>query len=81
MINPLIQNLLTNNHVDYDKIKNNLSKQKIFDKGHYDINVIIPVKGRVDFMNPMYQSFKKATKKSNLKITYTIVKISKQNEH
>ncbi len=81
MINHLIENLLSNNYIDYSKLKDNFLNYQIFDKGHYDINVIIPVKGRVEFMNPMYQSFKKASKKSNLKITYTIVEISDQNEH
>jgi predicted glycosyltransferase involved in capsule biosynthesis len=32
-------------------------------------------------MNPMYQSFKNAKKKSNLEITYTVVEISDKNEH
>lgn len=81
MINQSIWNLLTNNHIDYSKLKDNFLKHKIFDEGHHDINVIIPVRGRTDFMNPMYQSFKKAFENSNLKITYTIVEISDKNEH
>jgi len=81
MINPLIQNLLRNNQIDYNKLKNEFHRYEIFDIDYHDINVIIPVKGRVDFMNPMYQSFKNAKKKSNLKITYTVVEISDKNEH
>jgi predicted glycosyltransferase involved in capsule biosynthesis len=81
MIDQSIYNTLINNHIDYDKLKNNFCKYKIFDKGHYDINVIIPIKGRINFANPIYQSFKKAREKSNLKISYTVVEVSTQNEH
>jgi predicted glycosyltransferase involved in capsule biosynthesis len=81
MINQSLHNILINNYIDYDKLKNNFSKCEIFDKDHFDINVIIPVRGRLSFANPTYQSFKKARDKSKLKISYTIVEISDQNEH
>lgn len=81
MINQSLHNILINNYIDYDKLKNNFSKCEIFDKDHFDINVIIPVKGRINFANPTYQSFKKARERSKLKISYTIIEVSDQNEH
>lgn len=81
MINQSILNLLVNNNIDYTTLKNNLSKREIFDNGHYDINVIVPVRGRVNFMAPMYQSFKRASDKTSLKTIYTVIEISDLNEH
>lgn len=81
MINESIYNILIDNYIDYNQLKNNFAQCKIFDKEHHDINLIIPVQGRVTFMNPTYQSFKKAREKSNLKISFTVVEISDKNQH
>lgn len=79
-INSLIKEI-EDKSIDYKKIlEDNVSI--IFDKnGEFDINVIIPVRGRLDFAKPMYNSFAEARKKSDLKISYTIVEYSENPEH
>lgn len=47
----------------------------------YDINFIITVRGRLDFAEPMYKSFKEARIKSPLKVGYTVVEHSDFPEH
>lgn len=81
MINPHFKTLLEIHSINYDLIK----KENLFiihdTETEYDINFIIPVRGRVDFAAPMYDSFLKAKNNTNLKIGYTIVEISDINEH
>jgi predicted glycosyltransferase involved in capsule biosynthesis len=79
MIN--IANKIRTKIIDYKSISdNNVVLIKDSDED-YDINFFIPVRGRVDFAKPMYESFKKASEKSDFKITYTVVEHSEKSEH
>jgi predicted glycosyltransferase involved in capsule biosynthesis len=78
-MNELIK-LLTTNEINYSDVINNCYI-KLFDNEEMDINFIIPVKNRKSFAIPMYDSFLKAKSNSNLKISYTVVEISNDNEH
>lgn len=78
------QNIIdeVNDHLfDYDAIKEKSIIITQDNDADYDINVIIPVRGRSEFAQPMYDSFLKAKEKSDLKITYTISEYSHIPEH
>lgn len=47
----------------------------------YDISVIIPVRGRLDFQAPVYNHLKEAASKSNLNIAITFVEHAHLPEH
>jgi predicted glycosyltransferase involved in capsule biosynthesis len=83
--NPFISELLTDklekSKIDYDKIKENSISLFYNEDSYFDINVIIPVKGRVNFSKPMFHYFCKARENSNLKINYTVVEFSDKPEH
>ena len=77
--NEMFENLLSTNKVDYEYLKEH-SYIKLFDSDiEYDINMIIPINGRVSFLKPLYKSFLTAKNKSNLKICLTVVEISEIN--
>lgn len=81
-LNP--QNIIDeiNDHLfDYDKIKEDSVIIIQNPEELYDINVIIPVRGRTEFASAMYNSFLAAKEKSDLKITYTIAEFSHIPEH
>jgi predicted glycosyltransferase involved in capsule biosynthesis len=78
-MNELI-NLLNSNKLDYSVIKEK-ALFRIFDDKLVDINFIIPVKNRVTFAKPLYESFLKAKANTDLNIAYTMVEISEINEH
>lgn len=79
--NNRFENLLNINKIDYLKIKKE-SYFKLYKKDeYYDINIIIPIKGRKSFIKPLYKSLISSSKKSNLKICFTIVEMSETPEH
>lgn len=47
----------------------------------YDINFLIPVRGRREFAEPMYQSFLKAKGMSSLSVVYTVIEHSVTPDH
>lgn len=66
---------------DYNKIiEDNITIIHNYDE-MYDINFLIPVRGRKDFAKPMYKSFLNAKNNSNLKIIYTVIEHSYISEH
>lgn len=72
---------LYNNILDYDNILNESINIIYNEDIEYDINFIITARGRVNFSNPMFQSFKKACENVNIKIAYTLVEHSEISEH
>lgn len=74
-------NLVKENSIDYEKIHNECVYIIKDSDEEFDINFLIPVRNRLDFAEPMYNSFINAKNKSNLKITYTIVEHSINPEH
>lgn len=76
-----LKKAIEDNKIDYEKLKADsvilLRSPDIL----YDINCIIPVKGRADFSSPMFYYFSKAKQNSDLKINYTIVELSENPEH
>lgn len=72
---------LKNNFIDYDKINRDSIIILYGADETYDINFIVPVRGRINFSKPMYNSFTDANENSPLKVTYTIVEHSELPEH
>jgi len=72
---------INDNIFDYDSVKKDSIIIIQNPDEIYDINVIIPVKGRREFALPMYNSFVAARESSGLNITYTIVEFSDIPEH
>lgn len=72
-----IKNIVDTNRFDvfYKEIK----KKKPFKK--FDISVIIPVRGRIDFVDASLSHLKSAIEKTNLKINITIVEHSINREY
>jgi hypothetical protein len=60
--------------VDYEKVFN-LSKT-ILKKSKSDLSVIIPAYGREGFLEPLVESFKKASSKSPVSVVFTVVEHS-----
>ena len=69
------------NEIDYDDIKKNNTVLIRDLEDFYDVNFIITVRGRKEFSEPMYKSFKVAADKSKLKISYTIIEHSQAPQH
>lgn len=67
--------------IDYNKVKEDSVIIIQNPKSSYDINFLITARGRTDFAQPMYDSFKAAAEKSPLNITYTVVEHSENPEH
>lgn len=72
---------LNKNAVDYDKIHKDSVVILYGADESYDINFIVPVRGRLSFSKPMYNSFVDANENSPLKIAYTVVEHSELPEH
>ena len=72
-----IKNIIDINRFDvfYKEIK----KKKPFKK--FDISVIIPVRGRINFVDASLSHLKSAIEKTNLKINVTIVEHSTNREY
>lgn len=77
----IIINKINNNKIDYKKIKDDNIVIIQNPEELYDINFLITARGRADFAQPMYDSFKAAAEKSSLNITYTVVEHSEIPEH
>ena len=76
-----LKNTFIANPIDYKKIKEDNIVITYYPEEKYDINFIIPVRGRLNFIKPMYNSFKKSAEKSGLKISLTISEHSINPEH
>ena len=76
-----LKNTLIANPIDYKKIKEDNIVITYVPEEKYDINFIIPVRGRVSFLKPMYNAFKKAAENSELKISLTVSEHSFNPEH
>lgn len=74
-------NTFAANRIDYKKIKDDNIVITYNNEERYDISFIIPVRGRTNFIKPMYNSFKKAAEKSGLKISLTVSEHSENPEH
>jgi len=72
---------IKNNTIDYQKIKEDSVILVRDSEEDFDINFIITVRGRLNFSEPMYKSFLEASKKTDLKISYTVVEHSENPEH
>jgi len=72
-----IKNIIDTNRFDvfYKEIKNKKPYKK------FDISVIIPVRGRIDFVDISLSHLKSAIEKTNLKINITIVEHSTNREY
>lgn len=77
--NKIFEDLLENNKIDYDSLRKSSFCKLYNDDIKYDINMIVPVKGREHFLKPLHESFMNASKKSKLKICLTIVEISEND--
>lgn len=74
-------NTFNSNRIDYKKIKEDNIVVTYDDEERFDISFIIPVRGRINFIKPMYNSFKRAVEKSGLKISLTVSEHSENPEH
>ncbi len=68
------------NKINYEEIFKELYFKNI-PKGHFDISVIIPVRGRLEFVEPVYRHLIRAIKASPLKICITYVEHSTLSEY
>lgn len=76
-----LRNTLEANKIDYNKLKEENIVIIQSPEDMFDIAFIIPVRGRVNFIKPMYNSFIKAVEKSGLKISLTVSEHSTMPEH
>ena len=76
-----LSNEIKNKTLDYNKIKDDSIVIIQNPEEAYDINFLITVRGRREFAQPMFDSFKVAAEKSPLSITYTIIEHSENPEH
>jgi len=68
--------------LDYEHIKQENSHILLFDENEeFDINVIIGVRGRKEFLPPLIDSFSEAIKNTNKKICFTILNHASYPEH
>lgn len=81
MIDELFTEELSKNRIDYEKLREDSIFVLYNKEEEYDLNFIVPVRGRLGFASPMYNSFLRAREKSNLKISYTVVECSEIPEH
>jgi hypothetical protein len=72
-----IKNIIDSNRFDtfYKEIKKKKSNKK------FDISIIIPVRGRIDFLNICLTHLKSAINRTNLKINITIIEHSNKREY
>jgi len=74
-------NYINAKKIDYNNIKENNIVIIQDPEKSYDINFLITARGRANFAQPMYDSFKAAADNSKLNITYTVVEHSEFPEH
>ena len=72
-----IKNIIDTNRFDvfYGEIKKKKPNKK------FDISIIIPVRGRINFIEVCLLHLKSAIKKTNLKINITIIEHSNNKEY
>lgn len=76
-----LKNTFLANQIDYQKLKdNNIVIIHTPEEAH-DISFVIPVRGRISFLKPMFKSFQAAVEKSGLNISLTVSEHSKNPEH
>ncbi|MEK6883760.1 MAG: hypothetical protein AABY22_29295 [Nanoarchaeota archaeon] len=68
--------LLKRNAVNYEYLSQ-FSTTNISPR--FDLNIIIPVRGRFRFIDALYQSFLEAKKHTSLNIAFTIAEVSRQD--
>ncbi len=71
-----LKDIVVKNSINYKDIKDDNVFIIKNDDLIYDINFLIPARGRLEFASTMYDSFKAACVNSNLKITYTVIEHS-----
>lgn len=76
-----LEEIVSQNSLNYKEIKDNNVFIIKDDDTIYDINFLIPVRGRTEFASSMYDSFKTACTNTNLKITYTVIEHSDNPMH
>lgn len=68
--------------IDYETIKQENSHLLLFnEEKEYDINVIIGVRSRKEFLTPLVESFKEAIKNTDKNICFTILNHASYPEH
>lgn len=76
-----LRQLIENNSIDYKKVFEENVSITYNDMELFDVSVIIPVRNREDFAEPLYKSFKAAINKSGLKVDFTFVEHSENPNH
>lgn len=76
-----IKELIEKNSIDYKEVLKNNVHVTYNDMELFDVSVIIPVRKREDFAEPLYKSFRTAIDKSGLKIDFTFVEHSENPQH
>jgi hypothetical protein len=80
-LNLLLEKIHTTK-VNYQKIIENSVCVLYCQEKEFDINFVVPVRGRFNFTKPMYNSFCAARNKvSGVSIIYTVVEFSDSSEH
>lgn len=69
------------NKVDYKEVFSNLYFKNLDNLRKVDISVIIPVRGRLNFTEPVFRHLQRARKKSSLNISITYIEHSALPEH
>lgn len=76
-----LKQLIEKNSFDYKKVIEDNVSVTYNDMELFDFSVIIPVRNREDFSEPLYKSFQIAIKKSGLKVDFTFVEHSETPQH
>jgi hypothetical protein len=76
-----LKNTFLSNPIDYDKLKEDNIVITYDNEKKYDVSFIIPVRGRIKFLKPMFKSFSTSAEKSGLSISFTVVEHSVNPEH
>lgn len=76
-----LKELIVNNKIDYQEVFENSISITYNNKEFFDVSVIIPVRNRENFLEPLYKSFIDAVDKSGLKVDFTVVEHSENPQH
>jgi predicted glycosyltransferase involved in capsule biosynthesis len=76
-----LRELIENNKIDYQEVFENNISVTYNETELFDVSVIIPVRNREDFAEPLYKSFIAAVEKSGLKVDFTFVEHSENPQH
>lgn len=76
-----LKQLIEKNSFNYKKVIEDNVSVTYNDMELFDFSVIIPVRNREDFAEPLYKSFQTAIKKSGLKVDFTFVEHSENPQH